>query len=732
MNWNDIQPVPGDQYYTPPQPQAAPQAQPQDITIFGPDGAEIHFPVGTDPATIQRAMDMRYPQPQTPSDPNAPGDTHAQRPLAGRGEANLATQDFFPSLGTGIAQGAYELGTLPATVTRFLVDKSNGISNWLTGQPLFPDNGLMQPVFDLQDQGREWMGDNLHQPTTTAGEFARTVGEFVPGAVAFGPGGVAGNALRYGVIPGVASEAAGQVFDNTPLEPYVRAAAGILTGGLVGITASAGAGATQVALARSLRGSGITDAELAAAQQLIADGASRGIQLTWPEALHTATNGRVDATMLQSFVEQARGGQPIMSNFMSGRPAAAVAAGRSELDNIGAQASPTALGGLTQELADDAIRYVREQINAATRPLYNAAAGTTVDPIAFGRLFNDPLVQQAIKDIRASPVYGREVAGMGDDSVAMMQALKVYFEDLAGKEGSARANFASSVYGSQAAAVRDAGTAASPDYANWLQEQSILRRDNLAPLQNGPVGVMAGTNNLGAQTAALFPRNPFAGTAQETGDAIATIAAADPAAATSLVRAHVEQVFDQATRDLTRGNNQFGAARFVAELKGNSQQAATLEAAVRALPDGDARWAGLEALMRVFQATGSRLPANSRTAFNTAFGQELTRGTPLGSLGSLLLSPGEAAGTVRSFYADFRLGRNSAELARIITDPASGPLLQRLAMGGPLDDMIAVATTLINQAGGTIGGQNFNNTGSTRLGTLIPPSLAPTANVSGY
>lgn len=61
---------------------------------------------------------------------------------------------------------------------------------------------------------------------TLPGQFAGTVGEFLPGSL-IGPGGAASNAVRFGLIPGVASEAAGQVTEGTALEGPARAAAAI-------------------------------------------------------------------------------------------------------------------------------------------------------------------------------------------------------------------------------------------------------------------------------------------------------------------------------------------------------------------------------------------------------------------------------------------------------------------------------------------------------------------------
>jgi hypothetical protein len=57
------------------------------------------------------------------------------------------------------------------------------------------------------------------KPQNTGEEFAETAGRFVPAAV-MGPGNVVRNAVAYGVIPGIASETAGQVFKGGPVEPY--------------------------------------------------------------------------------------------------------------------------------------------------------------------------------------------------------------------------------------------------------------------------------------------------------------------------------------------------------------------------------------------------------------------------------------------------------------------------------------------------------------------------------
>lgn len=67
-----------------------------------------------------------------------------------------------------------------------------------------------------------------YQPKTTAGHYAETVASFAPNALL--PGSLAARAARV-VVPGVASEAAGQATKGKPYEPLARAG-GALAGGL--------------------------------------------------------------------------------------------------------------------------------------------------------------------------------------------------------------------------------------------------------------------------------------------------------------------------------------------------------------------------------------------------------------------------------------------------------------------------------------------------------------------
>lgn len=145
-------------------------------------------------------------------------------------------EDVVKSAGAGLARGATGLLDLPGAVF-------GGMSS-LAGKGL-EATGLVSPEFaqqmaqsaaqsfpggtgntfrggaaDLTGGATEYTGQTL------PGQFAGTVGEFLPGAIA-GPGNMARNALMYGVLPGVASEAAGQATEGTAMEPWARALAAI-------------------------------------------------------------------------------------------------------------------------------------------------------------------------------------------------------------------------------------------------------------------------------------------------------------------------------------------------------------------------------------------------------------------------------------------------------------------------------------------------------------------------
>lgn len=181
-----------------------------------------------DPALYQMGAIGRRMQPGTPDTPST---------------VSNVMGDMGGALVAGVGRGAAALADAPGDLANLGMSAVEGV----TGQPLpglvrrgvmatlpggvgmtravNPDANVRQAMADATGGASEFRGD------TTAGKFAGTVGEFLPGAVAFGGGGAA-NVIKNAVVPGLASEAAGQATEGTGYEGAAR-----LIGGIAGSAA---------------------------------------------------------------------------------------------------------------------------------------------------------------------------------------------------------------------------------------------------------------------------------------------------------------------------------------------------------------------------------------------------------------------------------------------------------------------------------------------------------------
>ena len=93
---------------------------------------------------------------------------------------------------------------------------------------------------DIQGKVEEYTGE-FYKPKTRVGRYTQNVGEFVPAAAL--PGGVLRNLVKYALLPGIASEAAGEATAGTKWEPYARGGAALATGlGAAALTRPRGRG----------------------------------------------------------------------------------------------------------------------------------------------------------------------------------------------------------------------------------------------------------------------------------------------------------------------------------------------------------------------------------------------------------------------------------------------------------------------------------------------------------
>lgn len=142
--------------------------------------------------------------------------------------------DALKAGGAGIARGAAGLAGLPGTIA----DLGGGAAEWAMRQAGLPTRTEAMQNLGIEDTGNILSSGMLqsglsnitggatdYQGKTTTGQYAGTVGEMLPGAAIGGLG--IGNLTRFGVLPGIASEGAGQLTEGTALEPYARVAAAL-------------------------------------------------------------------------------------------------------------------------------------------------------------------------------------------------------------------------------------------------------------------------------------------------------------------------------------------------------------------------------------------------------------------------------------------------------------------------------------------------------------------------
>jgi hypothetical protein len=179
---------------------------------------------------------------------------------------------------------------------------------------------------DIQGQVEKVTGE-FRKPQNQTEADAETVGEFLPAALA-GPGSLARKVVTQDAIPAAASIVAGRYSDQNP---YVKALAGFLAGGAGALTSGPN---TAEKLLRDKIPASVTEQDVTRAGQLIEHAQTRGVALTWPEALSRVT-GQPVLTDTQRILESHGQTRPQMQEFFADRPAQVENAARAEFGNLG-------------------------------------------------------------------------------------------------------------------------------------------------------------------------------------------------------------------------------------------------------------------------------------------------------------------------------------------------------------------------------------------------------------
>jgi hypothetical protein len=536
-------------------------------------------------------------------------------------------------------------------------------------------------------EGLENLGGKLHKPETALGRGVGTIAGFVPGAV-LGPGGPIRKLAAGALAPGVAAEAGGNLpgVKGTALEPWVRGGAAVIGGGAAALATAPRS--AETALSRSLQG---VDAGtvIPQAQALIDDAARMGVRLDWDEAIQQVTGGATRMGDLRRVVENSTGGGNVLKPLLAERPGQVQAAGDQAIGALAPnRLDPLRAGTGAQRAAEREIADAQAAINAATRADYGAAGRQRIGAPAQQAIETDPLYARALAEIRENPELSRGIANLPNDSVEVIDLAQRRMRELATNR---RAPGEANTSNLAAANLEDARRAPIEvaeqvtggrygDYARARATQQTLRENILEPLDAGPIGKISRTTDITEQGKAILPNAPPPGSEQVVAEIVGRLARQNPDAAANVIHSHVRAAFDEATQALPTGPNQFGGAKFAAIVAGNGQQARNLQAGVEAL-HGPEAWRGFRRFVDVMEATGQRPQAGSATAYNTQLMKELSQS---GNIAPELAGAAKTGGmSMFKRFNDYReqmnLGNNTAQIARILSDPRSGALLTRLA-----------------------------------------------------
>jgi hypothetical protein len=694
------------------------------IEVQGPDGSVVEFPEGTEPGTIHSVMSQHFggPQPST-------------------------AEDVAKSAGIGLAKGAIGIPGLPGDLAAALPHAAD----YLRGKAV--DYGLMSKEAAEKDRAREeakgmrniplpssadirgaveQKTGPFYEPQTRAGRYAQSATEFVPAAV-LGGGGVARNALRYGVAPGLAAEAAGEATQGTGLETWARVGAALGVGGIGGLVSQP---RTAERFIRAQLPEYVDEAAVNSADSLIRDANARGVRLTWPEALSQVT-GQPVLNDTQRILEASKQTRATMQQTLGDRPAEIAQAGENVATGIAPpNAQPSTIGPQAGQAAEGAVNDVREAINQKTKPFYDRAANIRLTPQEMQRVVALPGWDEAVKAVRGDPQLNRYVARLPANSVGFLNEVKKYFDQQATNAARPLAQNPNmqraAGYSSDAAAAREIGINASPEYATALGAQAHYRETYLEPLLQGPLGKLA-DKDITTQKAinALFPDKPLAGSAKEVSTTVSALSSKNPEAARQLVRAHVEGKLEEAFNAAGRSpeTSQFSGAEFAKRITGNplieTARAENFRAAVEALPNGKQIWPGIERFLDITRATGWRQPIGSKTAFNEAELHGMATGQVLGNIAKTAASPGEWWHAAHEMWGKWQTGNNLADLAKIITDPRSAGVFKKIVSMDPYSASQAAARVTA-VAAGLVGGSTVEKREPLRI--TVHPTSSKTLN----
>jgi hypothetical protein len=547
--------------------------------------------------------------------------------------------------------------------------------------------------------GIQGLFGTYHQPQTMAGRAVDTVGQMAPAALI--PGSFGARLARV-LVPSAASETAGEMTHGQPYEGAARLAGALVGGGVQGFWEDI-ANAPQVATARFLKG--YTPAQIADAIDFKSRiGATQGLDLTPLEALTQRSGGA--ANQLQHYVENSANGKPLTAPFFDARRGQVKSAAQWAADLISPDTgqTPGMLGVHGQQEAQSALLAAEKARTAHVTPDYTAAGPQRVPAADMegllqgieGQMASDKtgLVSGKLAELRnalietpaspGSPAVPPErvqngatfqmqggspavapVSRVPLTDVANLDRVRKYFRDRLGQPAIGE----DALTKEQASAIADHLQAVDglmeqhvPAFASGKAKFQQFTQAVNDPLNASPLGAIAKSPDVTAQTGALYPHLPNVGGVPELVTALQRL----PQTGAPLTRQHILDTTDKALGNLVGGENPWAGAALAKALAGTDERAARLHAGVQTA-SGDPASTNLADLLEGLQATGKRLPPGSGTQFNAERAAALgVSPLPVRSISSIL-DPLEIGKHINTAVGGALYKRNIGQIADMLT-----------------------------------------------------------------
>ena len=452
---------------------------------------------------------------------------------------------------------------------------------------------------------------------------------------------------------------------------------------------------------------GMNENQLRAADALVKLSYSKGAPITGAEAISQVMGGN-RLTSTQRFVEQQPQGNSaqIMADFLRKRPESNVKMAERSIGGVSPLQALEETPMRLQQTAEKTIKNAESFRTKATDPYYKQAeknlvvSDSDVKGLISGR--SGDAIADAINHVITDPYSGAKGLKQNDPKtlIAAKKYLDAQYTNFSNTVGNTFDNTKAGFAYGGSRQLDDFLAQKSPSYAEGRTGYQQISQDVVKPLESGRVGQLAkplenSEQGIRAQSDILMPKSPRATSPSDITKTVEILRKQDPMVAQDWTRQNLKGIFDETTKNLVGGQNQFGGAKFAATIAGNKQQKDNLRALVTS-SSGMQAWKGFEDMLQVLQAQGQRLPANSATSFNQMMAQEMGSGG-LGALPTTVAQPSKIA----KFYESWRIGNNSEMLAKLLTDPNTITKLEELAKTKPNS---LKAQTIVNSiAGGYIG-----------------------------